>query len=176
MRPIRRPLSAGISARRYTHEPSRRGRGGQPRRRKAKDGMMNTSKLIAAYRVVGTLFFLASTPAVNAEQRPIDTANSVLTVRVDKAGAFSAFAHNHQIGAAIASGSVDPAAQKVEIFVNTASLKVHDPGGSDKDRAEIEKTMLGPEVLDAKRYHEIAFRSTTAERLANGGWQVNGNL
>jgi len=138
--------------------------------------MLNTSKPIAISTVVGALLCLAYIPTANGEQRPIDITKSVLTVRVSKAGAFSAFGHNHQIGAAIASGSVDTAAQTVELHVNAASLKVQDPGVSDKDRAEIEKTMLGPEVLDTNRYREIAFRSTTAERQANGGWQITGNL
>jgi hypothetical protein len=30
---------------------------------------------------------------------------------------------------------------------------------SDKDRAAIQSTMLGPEALDAERHPEIAFRS-----------------
>jgi polyisoprenoid-binding protein YceI len=138
--------------------------------------MLNTSKLIVMSTVLGALLCVAYSPAVNAEQRPIDITKSVLTVRVSKAGAFSAFGHNHQIGAAIASGSVDTAGQTVELRVNAASLKVQDEGVSDKDRAEIEKTMLGPEVLDTNRYHEIAFRSTKAERAANGGWQITGDL
>ena len=138
--------------------------------------MLNTSKPIAISAVVGALLCLAYSPTAKGEQRPIDMTKSVLTVRVSKAGAFSAFGHNHQIGTAIASGSVDTAAQTVELHVNAASLKVQDPGVSDKDRAEIEKTMLGPEVLDTNRYREIAFRSTTAERAANGGWQITGNL
>ena len=36
--------------------------------------------------------------------------------------------------------------------------------------------MLGPEVLDAERHPEIAFRSTAAEPAGAGSWKVQGNL
>jgi polyisoprenoid-binding protein YceI len=138
--------------------------------------MRKTSKLIAQSTVVGALFWIAGSTSANAEQRPIDAARSVLTVQVEKAGAFSAFGHNHRIGAAVASGAVDTAEQIVELRVKAAALKVQDPGVSDKDRAEIEKTMRGPEVLDTNQYPDIAFRSTAAERQGNGAWRVTGNL
>jgi polyisoprenoid-binding protein YceI len=138
--------------------------------------MLHINRLIERSTVVGALLCVAGIPPAEAEQRPIDTARSVLTVRVDKAGAFSAFGHNHQIEAPVASGGVDPEAKTVELRVKAAALKVKDPKVSDKDRAEIEKTMLGPEVLDTNQHPEIEFRSTTAERLANGTWRVTGNL
>ena len=47
-------------------------------------------------------------------------------------------------------------------------MRVRDAKVSDKDRAEIQKTMLGPEVLDVERYPEIVFRSTAAEKAASG--------
>jgi polyisoprenoid-binding protein YceI len=53
---------------------------------------------------------------------------------------------------------------------------VRDPKVSEKDRGEIEKTMLGPEVLDAGRYPEIVFRSTAAEPTGTGSWKVQGTL
>ncbi|SRR6266849_9048045 len=36
--------------------------------------------------------------------------------------------------------------------------------------------MLGPEVLDAERYREIIFRSTTAEQAGSGPWSAHGTL
>ena len=47
---------------------------------------------------------------------------------------------------------------------------------SDKDRAAIQSTMLGPEALDAERHPEIAFRSTGAEPAGSGSSKVQGNL
>ncbi len=114
--------------------------------------------------------------AANGQPRAIDTQRSTLTVRVDKAGFLSAFGHNHEITAPIARGSVDPAGRQVELSVKTGSLQVRDPEASEKDRAEIQKTMLGPEVLDAARYPEIIFRSTAVEAAGSASWNVEGTL
>lgn len=105
----------------------------------------------------------------------IDTQHSTLTVHVAKSGMLSAFGHDHTIVAPIASGAVDAGARRVELNCHAAALRVRDPNASDKDRAEIQKQMLGPEVLDVERYPEIAFRSSGAEEAA-GGWNVRGDL
>ena len=98
-----------------------------------------------------------------------------MTVFVGKAGAFSAFGHEHEVSAPIASGTVDPDARRVEFTVRTASMKVLDPKTSDKDREETQKNMTGPEVLEVEKYPEIRFRSVTAERSGDS-WTVKGEL
>src|SRR5690242_9230987 len=87
----------------------------------------------------------------HAEPHPIDTHKSVMTIRVFRTGVLSAFGHDHEISAPIAGGTVDVAAKRVELRANAASLRVRDPKASEKDRAEIQKTMLGPDVLDSER-------------------------
>ena len=119
---------------------------------------------------------LAWTAAAIAQQRAIDPAKSVMTVRVYKAGLLSALGHNHEIAAPIAGGTVDSTARQVELHAHTRALEVRDPGVSDKDRAEIQTMMLGPDVLDAERNPEIAFRSTGAESAGTSSWKVTGNL
>jgi polyisoprenoid-binding protein YceI len=130
------------------------------------------------YRVPLHLLTLVALCAIvaHAQQRAIDTAKSEMTVRVYKAGVLSAFGHDHEIAAPIAGGSVDTGAHRVELRVNASVLRVRDPGASEKDRAEIQKTMLGPDVLDVERHHEIVFRSTGAEKSGEGVWRVNGTL
>ncbi len=99
-----------------------------------------------------------------------------MTVRVYKAGLFSAFGHDHEIAAPVAGGAVDLGAHTVELRVNATALRVHDRDVSEKDRGEIQKTMLGPEVLDSENYPEIVFRSTAAEPEGADGWRVRGTL
>ena len=113
---------------------------------------------------------------VRAQPRQIDTRHSQMTIKVSKAGAFAAFGHDHQISAPIESGTVDAQAKRVELKVRTGALRVLDPKTSDSDRAQIQKTMLGPEVLDAERYAEITFRATTAESAGPNAWHVSGEL
>jgi polyisoprenoid-binding protein YceI len=60
--------------------------------------------------------------------------------------------------------------------VDARALRVVDKDDSEKNRAEVQKTMLGPEVLDTDHYQEIIFKSTGAEPSGEGQWTVRGNL
>jgi polyisoprenoid-binding protein YceI len=111
-----------------------------------------------------------------AQPRPIDVANSGMTVRVFKTGLFSAFGHDHEIAAPIADGIADIQGRRIELRVNASALRVRDADASDKDRQEIQKTMLGPEVLDVARYPQIVFRSAAVEPAGAGSWTVPGEL
>jgi polyisoprenoid-binding protein YceI len=108
--------------------------------------------------------------------KAIDTAKSVMTVHVFKAGFFSAFGHEHEISAPIQHGSFSESNPSVELTVDARKLRVVDKDVSDKDRAEIQETMLGPKVLDSEQFAEIRFRSTQVDRLGNGKWIVHGDL
>lgn len=108
-----------------------------------------------------------------------DTSNSAIEVNVYKEGLFSALGHNHIIHANDFSGTVqfDPNYvdnSSVALQVRAASLTVVDPDASASDRQQVQATMLGPQVLDTARYHEISFRSTrVAEVKQQGsGWRV----
>jgi polyisoprenoid-binding protein YceI len=114
---------------------------------------------------------------VSAQQRNIDTQKSTLTIHVGKTGAFSALGHEHEIHAPIHSGTADTGARPaVEIHVNARELRVTDKDAAEKERAEVQKTMLGPEVLDSDTHQEIVFKSTGAESVGQGRWTLNGNL
>ena len=122
------------------------------------------------------LWAAAAAGLLAAEPLAIDTAKSTMTVRVYKAGVFSAFGHDHEISAPVAEGKADRAAHTVELRVEAGALRVVDPKASEKDRAEIQKTMLGPDVLDTARFHEIVFRSTSVDAAGSGAWTLRGNL
>lgn len=115
-------------------------------------------------------------PAATAQQRAIDSTKSAITVRVYRAGVFSPLGHNHEIAAPIARGAVDTTVRRVELHVNAAALRVRDTDTSDKDRSQVQSTMLGPDVLDAQRYPEMAFRSTAVEPAGADSWRVQGEL
>jgi polyisoprenoid-binding protein YceI len=125
---------------------------------------------------IAAMAIWAAIGTASAQQRAMDTAKSTMTVRVYKAGVFSALGHNHEISAPISGGTVDVAARHVELRVRTSALKVMDPGVSEKDRNETQGTMLGASVLDAGTHPEIVFRSTGADAAGQGAWKVHGNL
>ena len=126
-----------------------------------------------------TLLGLLCVPVLLVEaksQKTIDTQRSVLTVRVYKAGAFSVFGHEHTIRAAIQKGSFDDDKGSVEFIVDARTLRVVDSDVSDKDRAEIQDTMLGPKVLDSAQFQEIRFHATDVKGSGENRWTVHGEL
>jgi polyisoprenoid-binding protein YceI len=114
--------------------------------------------------------------ASGQEQRQVDIQKSKLTVRVYKSGLFSAFAHDHEITAPIAHGVFQETNALVELAVEARKLRVVDSEVSDKDRAEIQETMLSAKVLDTEKFPEIRFRSTKVDRLGSDKWAIQGDL
>jgi polyisoprenoid-binding protein YceI len=114
---------------------------------------------------------------VSAQQHNIDTQKSTLTIHVGKTGLFSGLGHEHEVRASIHSGTADTGSHpEVEVHVDARALRVIDKDASEKERAEVQKTMLGPEVLDSERHQEIVFKSTGAEAAGQGQWTLRGNL
>jgi polyisoprenoid-binding protein YceI len=120
---------------------------------------------------------LACVLGVSAQQHNIETQKSTLTIHVGKTGVFSGLGHEHEVRAPIHSGTADTGAHPaVEIHVDARALRVIGKDEPEKDRAEVQKTMLGPEVLDSERHQEIVFKSTGAEAAGQGRWTLRGNL
>lgn len=114
---------------------------------------------------------------VAAQQHNIDTQKSTLIIHVGKAGMFSGLGHEHEVRAPIHSGTADTGSHPaVEIRVDARELRVIDKDDSDKDRADVQKTMLGPEVLDSTDHPDIVFKSTGADPTGQGRWTLRGNL
>jgi polyisoprenoid-binding protein YceI len=114
---------------------------------------------------------------VSAQQHNVDTQKSTLTIHVGKTGALSGLGHEHEVRAPIHSGTADTGSHPaVEIQVNAAELRVIGKDEPEKDRAEVQKTTLGPEVLDSEHHQEIVFKSTGAESAGQGKWTLRGNL
>lgn len=112
-----------------------------------------------------------------ARDYAIDTAHSVLKVRVFKSGIFSAFAHDHEIEVPIAEGIIHLSANpSVTLRVHARELRVLDPELSPNERDEVQETMEGPQVLDNQRFPEISFQSIAVQKEDEQQWIVRGNL
>jgi polyisoprenoid-binding protein YceI len=131
---------------------------------------------LARFNVFWILILSALVAAEAQDRAAPQTQQSSITIKVFKSGLFSGFAHNHVVVAPIARAEVDPARLAARITVITKELKVKDPEVSDKDRAEIQSTMLGPKVLDQERYPEIQFKSSRIERSSPQRYRVTGML
>ena len=111
-----------------------------------------------------------------AQAADIDRAHSSITVKVEKSGLFSAFAHNHTIQAPLATGHLDTQKRIVSLTLNTKDMKVVDEGVKESERAEIEQTMKSEKVLDVQKFPEIRFASTSITPQDGGRYQVKGDL
>jgi hypothetical protein len=125
--------------------------------------------LILSTLILGTVLAVAQTPNT-ATQR------SAITIHVFKSGLFSGFAHNHIVVAPIAEANINPTGLAAQITVATKEMKVTDPDVSEKDRAEIQSTMLGPKVLDQEKFPEIRFKSSHIEQTSPQHYRVVGML
>jgi polyisoprenoid-binding protein YceI len=111
-----------------------------------------------------------------AQTVDVDGARSSITVKVEKTGLFSAFAHNHTIQAPIASGKLDTEKRTATLTFNTKEMKVLDEGVKDSERADIDQTMKSDKVLDVQRFPEIRFVSTSILPQDGSHFQVRGDL
>src|ERR1700745_2455608 len=95
--------------------------------------MLNRMVGMVMKHAIYTIAFLSISVLLGAAQSnsgtagEIDTARSVLTVRVYKTGLFSAFAHDHEIRAPIQKGFIDGAKSSVEFAVDARTVRVLDP-------------------------------------------------
>jgi polyisoprenoid-binding protein YceI len=74
----------------------------------------------------------------------------------------------------------DVSESSVRFVVEAKSLVVVDPGESEKDRKEVQETMLGEKVLNAARFPQIQFVSSKVRSIIRKGdateLQVEGTL
>jgi polyisoprenoid-binding protein YceI len=124
--------------------------------------------------LICTLFVLSALHS--AWGADIDAAASKVTIRVEKSGLFSAFAHNHVIAAPLASANLDADKRTVALKFQAQEMKVLDPGVSDSERNDIDHTMKSEKVLDPARFPEISFSSTSVEPAGQNRFLVRGDL
>lgn len=135
-------------------------------------------KRIAILLTVGSAF----TWSAGAQEKAayaVDRGKSKIEIHVGKEGFFSAFGHDHLIAAKGVSGQAQFDPEKIEessvaLAIAAKSLTVLDPGESEKDKAEVQKTMLGDKVLNVEKYPEIRFTSTrvASVKKTGVGWEL----
>jgi polyisoprenoid-binding protein YceI len=134
-------------------------------------------------RFACTLVFLLPVVSVTRAQQTarysIDPGMSKLEINAYREGLLKAFGHDHLIEAKEVSASVEFDAKKIEnssvrLTVEAKSLTAIDPGESEKDRREVQATMIGEKVLDASKFPKIVFTSTSVSevRQTADGWEL----
>lgn len=133
-------------------------------------------------------FAACFSPAVAADppvSYSVDLQKSKIEIQVGREGFLKTFGHDHLISATQFSGEVrlaqpNVAESSVSLSVDAKSLSVLDPSEPEKDRNEVQKTMLGEQVLDVARFPQIEFVSSSVKSLPKKGdtfqLQVEGTL
>jgi polyisoprenoid-binding protein YceI len=135
---------------------------------------MKLWKLAFGMLAIGVWFGPTS---ANGQVKAIDGNKSSLKIRVFKSGAFSAFAHDHEIEAPIAEGTIDSSAHaSVQLGMDSGKMRVLDPEIAADKRAEIQHTMQSATVLDVEKFPDISYQSTTVTGRGETHWEVRGNL
>ena len=136
--------------------------------------MLRTTFVLTSAIVLGGVTCVTT---VRAEERTIDTARSVLKIRVFKSGILSGFAHDHEIEAPVSEGTVHLSADpSVALRVQARNLRVLDPELSPDKRQDVQSRMQSSEVLNIERFPEISFQSGTVQKKDEQHWTVRGNL
>lgn len=121
--------------------------------------------------VIVALAMLATNAQPQAKSRTytIVASESSFWVFVAKAGLFSAFAHDHEIGVKSFTGKIvlpesGAGGGSLELEVNAASLAVLDKQPSEADKQKIFDSMH-KEVLESAQFPKIAFKSVSVSDL-----------
>ena len=106
---------------------------------------------------------------------------SGVSVHLSTSGLLKFAGHKHLIEAPIERGTIRyfaeaPEKSSVELEVSSRALRVIDRDADAKERAEIQRTMEGPEVLDVARFPRISFKSASTRRLGGERVELEGNL
>lgn len=125
--------------------------------------------------VIVALAMLATNAQPQAKSRTytIVASESSFWVFVAKAGLFSAFAHDHEIGVKSFTGKIvlpesGAGGGSLELEVNAASLAVLDKQPSEADKQKIFDSMH-KEVLESAKFPKIAFKSVSVSDLKQTG-------
>jgi polyisoprenoid-binding protein YceI len=143
---------------------------------------------------LGALIAFSSTFHGAPEHYTLSAKNCLfaVVVRKDPGTVLSGAAHDHAIHATAFEGSITwdsdkPGDGKIEIKVPVSGLRADDPkvrkrvslsddAASDKDRREIEKHMKDEDQLDAAKFSEIRFESTSCSTGQGDSVKVKGEL
>lgn len=107
---------------------------------------------------------------VQAEDYVIDTkgAHAFVQFRIQHLGYSWLYGRFNDFSGRFSYDEKDPAAAKVEVVIKTASV--------DSNHAERDKHLRGADFLDASKYPQARFTSTSFDALGNGRALLKGNL
>jgi len=122
----------------------------------------------------------ANLAAQETALRP-DGTQSRFWLELGRAGLLKMFGDDHQIrvnryDCLVLFDGHEPTRSSVQLLIHTDALEVLDPHLDPERRAEVQKRMEGPEVLDITRYPQITFSSRRVIPLRGFRYNVVGDL
>ena len=123
---------------------------------------------MTAIRLVACATFVAIFAAIVAAQDPealiIDPGQTTITLHVGRAGVFAFAGHDHEVVAPAMQGRIildrtNLSRSTVSVTFEATALKVTGKGEPPEDVPEVQRVMLGDQVLDVQRHPTITFQS-----------------
>ncbi len=135
--------------------------------------MSTIRQMIVLFLLLSVMMPLAAYAQTNSRSYTISAGESNLWVFVGKAGFFSTFGHDHEIGIKSFGGRIDlphlgASGGSLEVEIETKSFVVLDKESSENDRAKIFDAMH-KEVIESEKFQKITFRSVSVSDLKPAG-------
>ncbi|HET9317652.1 MAG TPA: YceI family protein, partial [Vicinamibacteria bacterium] len=139
---------------------------------------------IAGWAWAGALSLCAATGGA-ADAYRVDPAASEVLIQVGKAGLFKFAGHTHEVTAPVSEGRIvadaeDLSRSSVALTFQAAALRVSGKDEPPEDVPKVQEAMVGPKVLDAARFPQVAFTSRKVAGKPAGAdayeLQVEGDL
>lgn len=127
------------------------------------------------FLVAGCLGFAFKARAAEPRTYVVDPAESVVTIKVGKAGLFKFAGHEHEVITKRLKGEVVADAERLDrssvvLSFETQGLEVSEKGEPSGDAPKVQEKMRGPDVLDVVRFPDIVFRSRQVSGTEKSPW------
>ena len=138
--------------------------------------VMKVASSCARLALAAVLVAAIALPALQAEERLVDTGRSLVTIRIGHDGFLGRFFSDIVVRAPLMEGAVEEAIPHMQVVFEARQVRTIDGGWSARDREAVQAQLIGPNVLDIERFPFITYHSITIERRSADEWLIHGEL
>ena len=132
-------------------------------------------RLVCFILAVGTLvsglaYAVVQTPQAGsrAETFRLDPVHCMAMFRIHHQGAGQFWGRFNEVTGMVDYPRDDSSAPVFDVIVNVGSI--------DTGTTKLDRTLIGPDFFNGREFETIAFKSSTAERVSERKWKVDGEL
>ena len=120
--------------------------------------------------VSGLAYAVVQTPQAGsrAETFRLDPVHCMAMFRIHHQGAGQFWGRFNEVTGTVDYPRDDSSAPVFDVIVNVGSI--------DTGTTKLDRTLIGPDFFNGREFESIAFKSSTAERVSEREWKVDGEL